>query len=316
MAWIKQSILAGHPVIIGVFYNRRMDHVNMSDISAALQKHGGSIGHANSLPLGLRTFNESEGDYDYDHIITVTGIDLADGGADFHARDTMRFADHEGLSDRMIFEELPRDRTGANQMDRVYSLNTLSNWGLRINGIVDTDHSALPVRLRILSSSAHAYHTHDDDEYGPLIPSGAFYDFPDMHVGGRERPALPRSVQLRVEVSVRGLRPGDRFILCRFLRADAVPTSAFAACAGKADTWWTITATSPVSETAASAPQPGALDLPTGTGVISRDFSAAADSSAHSASVWVQWKRTDMIFASDTVFYRAALLPASPTPGP
>jgi hypothetical protein len=64
-----------------------------------------------------------------------------------------------------------------------------------VYGIIDTDHSSLPVRLRILASSAFHFHTADDDEYGKLIPRDAYMELPDMHKGGVYRPALPRQVR-------------------------------------------------------------------------------------------------------------------------
>lgn len=132
LAWVKERLLSGDCVIMGVFNNTRI----------------------------LNEWNQwDQGDPSYDHIVPVFGIGSAQplrNGA-YSGTDTITISDN-GL--HTIGQNIPylytytcdtflRTRSRANAIGGpMYSLrSTPKNFGAAVRGILDTDGVTLPVRL-------------------------------------------------------------------------------------------------------------------------------------------------------------------------
>jgi hypothetical protein len=188
LAWARAMLERGYPVAIGVYMNQRLFY-------------------------GKR--NPSAGDSEYDHIVTVTGLD----------DETLTFTDHglwapEGEPTPYVFHypvhSLARTRAGANRAREVYSLSRDGRnlYALALTGVRDTGHATLPVRV-----------TTDRSEE------------PDLEDGATEP---PRGTPVRLTVTVSGLRPGKRYKLYRYDRFARVPRSRFNALAARAAKQWDI----------------------------------------------------------------------------
>lgn len=133
LAWVKQQILSGRPVIIGLFMNE-------------FRFYGEK--------------NRNAGDPDYDHIVPVTGISSAQPltkADQYFPTDTILYQDN-GLwapggippfEFRSSFAEFARNRAAANApASPVYSLNNnRRNYGIAITGVKDLRGDTIPVRL-------------------------------------------------------------------------------------------------------------------------------------------------------------------------
>lgn len=118
LSWVKGSVLAGHPVLIGVFMN------------------GGS-------------------DPDYDHIVPVTGITSNYPlTSKYYASDQIIFNDNGEAPGHPVwtinFSQFQANRRQANQASApAYTVNNSGNdnYGIAITGIKDLDHETVPVRV-------------------------------------------------------------------------------------------------------------------------------------------------------------------------
>lgn len=120
LAWIRDNVLKGYPVAIGVFTNEYIFYVNT---------------------------DPDAGDSEYDHIVPVFGI----------SDDTLTFSDNGLYGDESdptyvftyAFDTFPLNRQQANaENGPIYSLNNDgSNYGIAILGVKDTHGDTLPVRL-------------------------------------------------------------------------------------------------------------------------------------------------------------------------
>lgn len=128
VAWIKQNVVKGYPVYIGVYMNQYLFYGDT---------------------------NPNAGDLDYDHIVPVYGFTsyypLTD--PNYFGTDIFYFSDNGLWKHQYLFSSNANDfqstRAEANAEDGlVYSLpNTASNYGTAITGIKDLNRDTLPVRI-------------------------------------------------------------------------------------------------------------------------------------------------------------------------
>jgi hypothetical protein len=198
LAWTKQMISRGHPVAIGVYMNQRL-------------------------------FYEDEdpeaGDWDYDHIVPVTGIrtELPASGDSAATQDTLVFSDNGlwppgGTSPPYLFAypfaALAASRREANAGSAVYSLNSSYHYGIAITGVADLAGDTLPVRLQAVPSEE------------PAIGDGSA--------------ARPPAVPVHLTVTIAGLQPGVCYRLYRYDCFSAVPSGRFNALAAQAARTWDV----------------------------------------------------------------------------
>lgn len=200
LAWVKDNVLVGYPVIIGVYENFSQ----------------------------FENENGSQGDGEYDHIVPVIGVSSskpATQPAAYYADDAITFSDNGLWSPdrkpaylyRFKFGAFQANREEANDENRpLYSLPSGGkNYGVAITGIIDRDGKTLPVRL-----------TTDVNEEKPAM---------DENSNSR-----PDSANLNLNVTVSGLKPGVAYNLYRYNSFDNVPESGFNAKASKANKHWEI----------------------------------------------------------------------------
>ena len=202
LTWVKSNVVAGSPVVIGVFANQSRFY---------------------------GTANLNAGDTEYDHIVTVTGITSTrslTGPTTYYADDVLTFNDG-GLwtgtngqpqnSFSYSFGTFATTRQKANsKTGAVYSLKNGADYGIAITGIIDLNRDTVPVRL---TTSVNA-------------------ETPTMVDGSNTRPAA-KPVTLTITVS--SLKPGTTYNLYRYSSMANVPDSTFNANAAKAAQKWTIT---------------------------------------------------------------------------
>ena len=197
VSWIRACVARGHATAIAVFLN------------------------------SARFGEKSAGDEEYDHIVTVTGMDAKnspDAGV-------IRLSDH-GLyapGGRSVFSfGLPlagflHDRSSANKpASPVYSLkDEPPHYGIAIAGVADRDGMTIPVRL-----------------------AASRNDEPEMPDGSDDPPA---TAPLRLTATVSIPDPSVAYKLYRYDSFEKVPLRAFNANANKAAQVWNIPAESGVS---------------------------------------------------------------------
>jgi hypothetical protein len=218
--WARQHILAGRPVIIGVYANQ-------------YRFYG--------------TTDPTAGDPDYDHIVPAFGI--ASGptkkAIGYYDDDVLAFSDNGLWAPknkppyifREPFAEFQASRTTANAPDSpIYTLpNDTRNYGIAILGIADAFGDTLPIRLQVTPN----------DEAPPIDD-------------GSNTPPAASTLTIRVLVS--NLRPDKRYILYRYNDPASVPEDRFNAHGSQAlsarqfqikqGTTWQIEETIPSNEPA------------------------------------------------------------------
>ena len=206
LTWVKSNVIAGYPVVMGVFMNQSRFYGNK---------------------------NLNAGDTEYDHIVVATGITSSHpltGPAVYYADDIITFNDNglwtgtpNGQPQNVFscsFGTFAATRQQANATTRpVYSLNNGPDYGIAITGIIDLSRETVPVRL---ATSVNA-------------------ESPGIVNNSTTRPAA-KPVTLTVTVS--GLTPGVTYNLYRYSSMAAVPDSNINANAAKAAQKWAITITS------------------------------------------------------------------------
>lgn len=210
LTWIKKYVLAGYPVIIGIYYNFK-----------TFENDAG--------PLA--------GDEDYDHIVPVTGIKsrhALEGPVTYHGDDVLTLSDNgfwtpDGPPVYVLnygFDAMQASREEANSAAHPdYSLAGAGrHFGVAVTGIVDKDGQTVPVRLT----------------------TDVNHETPEMKQGKKNRPAAS---PLTLTVTVLGLKPGLDYRLYRYDSFDKVPESGFNVHADKAAKSWTIKGTSGASYT-------------------------------------------------------------------
>ncbi|TAN49522.1 MAG: hypothetical protein EPN21_11440 [Methylococcaceae bacterium] len=129
LSWVKENVVNGHPVAIGVYENKSV------------------------LPL-------PSPDPQYDHIVPVIGIDTPHDLHDpaYHGDDRMVFSDN-GLYTpdqpevypfyySYAFDDFLKSRRQANRGTSPYALaKNTGNYGIAFTGVMDQRHETVPVRV-------------------------------------------------------------------------------------------------------------------------------------------------------------------------
>ena len=209
LLWVKREVMRGNLVTIGVYTNEFLFY--------------------------CRT-KETSGDPDYDHIVSVIGIDTTtpQDFINFQNEDVLYFSDH-GLWDpspdttgtryifNYTFQDIMGNRKEANaRTGRVYTLpndNSIGNYGLSISGIMDVNKESLPISI---------------------IPSQN-YENPEIRDGSSIRPP-PFPLTLRVTISK--LVPSVQYVLYRYDNVNNVPLDSFNAHSSQAKSQQDITISS------------------------------------------------------------------------
>ena len=201
LAWVKENVLLGHPVAIGIYMDQFRFYGNR---------------------------NPNAGSPEYDHIVPVTGI------ASYHPRaergyfpdDAITFSDNgEWSSSRRdaqyyfsyAFGAFQKTRRQANAHDGpIYSLtDDHRDFGIAILGVQDEDDETLPVR----------------------VTTNLNYEHPQIVQGSARRPP-PEPLELTITVS--GLTRGAKYDLYRYNTLESIPDGAFNQYASKAHEKWVI----------------------------------------------------------------------------
>lgn len=207
LTWVKTNVMAGYPVVAGVFMNQRRFY--------------GST-------------NPSAGDSEYDHIVTVTGVTSnrpLTAPAAYYPDDVITFSDNglwtgtpNGLPQyvfSLAFGSFAATRRQANGAQApVYSLSSGADYGIAVTGVADLNRETVPVRL-----------TTSVNGESPAIVDGS----------NTRPPARP----VTLTITVSGLTPGRSYNLYRYSSMAAVPDSNFNANAARASQKWQIVATAP-----------------------------------------------------------------------
>lgn len=200
LTWVKSNVIAGYPVVIGVFMNQNRFY---------------------------GTTNLNAGDTEYDHIVAVTGMTSTrplTGTATYYADDVLTFNDNGEWTTNgqpqnafsFAFGTFVTTRQQANaKTAAVYSLKNGADYGIAITGIIDLSHETMPVRL---TTSTNA-------------------ETPAIVDGSNTRPAA-KPVTLTITVS--SLKPGTTYTLYRYNSMTNVPDSNINANVAKAAQKWTI----------------------------------------------------------------------------
>lgn len=204
LVWVKSQVVAGYPVIIGVFTNK---YRFCSEL------------------------RPNAGDPDYDHIVPVLAISserpLAVNARRCFPTDVITFSDNGLWSPSTTppylfsyhFDQFPRDRRQANGPRKpIYSLNSDGrNYGIAISGVKDLDGDTIPVRVTTSVNSEE----------------------PEI-VDGSNTPPAPGPLELTVTVTIPDQNSVYR--LYRYQAFSDVPVSHFNANSDNAVETWEIPA--------------------------------------------------------------------------
>lgn len=164
LSWTKEQIDQGHPVIIGLYWG-------------------------------------VESDKDYDHIVPMVGYEADDGVVsavyfnDLHTNGTTRADVSSFVTTRKQCNEDKRFGPGAFCLPRKY------DYGIAVNGNLDTEGVLLPVRLEMDSWTEPDYSKEDEQEQVPVM--------------------------LSASVTASGLTLGTRYAMLRFDDPKSVPAQGF-----------------------------------------------------------------------------------------
>ena len=206
LAWVKGNVARGYPVVLGLYTNN--------------YKFDGAT-------------SPNAGNSEYDHIVTVTGIQSRSAISNpvtYLADDRITIEDHgiwtdPGSTVPPFFFSFPAGTLQATRQQAnaasapVYSLaSDTPNYGIAITGVLDTDRVTLPVRLTTSASS----------------------ETPDM---GDNATARPTSKPVTLTVTISNVTPGVDYNLYRYASMASVPDARFNGAAGQAaeKTAFTIT---------------------------------------------------------------------------
>ncbi|MGR3889783.1 hypothetical protein [Pseudomonas sp. 1152_12] len=200
LTWLKGNVLAGYPVIIGVYENM---HAFEGSTEAAA------------------------GDAQYDHIVPVIGVSSKYPltlPPHAYPDDVLALSDNGLWSPdgapayryHYSFDRFQANRQEANTPSQaLYSLPRKRQYGVAVTGIIDHDGLTLPVRLW----------TEVIAEQPPMA----------QHANTR-----PPSAALALTVTVSGLKPSVPYTLYRYDTFAAVPNAAFNANASQAAQQWKV----------------------------------------------------------------------------
>lgn len=190
LLWIKNNVYSGYIVTIGVYTNEYLFYCN---------------------------HNNGAGDPEYDHIVTIVGVDSEyhDDGK-YHGSDILYFSDHALWDPSTItgpryifnytFDGIRRSRRAANDKSSdVYSLpddTSIGNYGLAILGISDSDGTSVPVRIEASQN----------------------FEDPEMEDGSNTRPA---STTITLNITLANIVKNRVYNLYKFNDEKLVPTANF-----------------------------------------------------------------------------------------
>ncbi len=206
LTWVKSNVVAGYPVVMGVFMNQ-------------------------SRFYGSK--NLKAGDAEYDQIVVATGIRSSHpltGPGVYYADDIITFNDNglwtgtpNGQTQNVFscsFGTFAATRRQANAKTApVYSLKNGPDYGIAITGIIDLSRETVPVRLA----------TNINAETSGIVNNST---------------TRPAAKPVTLSVTVSGLKLGVTYNLYRYSSMAAVPTSNINANAAKAARKCVITITS------------------------------------------------------------------------
>ena len=190
LAWVKKQVRQGYAITITVYMNYYLFY-GMTDPSA--------------------------GEYDYDHIVSVSKIDSDYDDDLYHASDVITMEDHGLWAPRTTgpvylfnytFADFIGTREEANDpKGSVYSLPysshlTCFNFGVAHTGIIDDDKDTQRV----------------------VLATNVNYEDPEIKNRSDERPA---AMPVTLTISVEGLQTGVKYNLYRYNDENTVPTSSF-----------------------------------------------------------------------------------------
>jgi len=200
LAWVKQNVVKGYPVIIGIFTNEYLFYTDT---------------------------DPDAGDSEYDHIVPVIGFGSNHPLADpaYYGDDTLFFSDNGlwGSTTNPPYyfnyycDPFQADRKLANSKHgSIYSVNNdAANYGIAITGVADLNNDTMPVRLT----------TNVNNEVPPIEDKSS---------------TRPPPMPITLTITVSGLDPNTSYNLYRYNSFDAVPDSEFNAHASNASEHWNI----------------------------------------------------------------------------
>ncbi|MFZ0573578.1 MAG: hypothetical protein WA304_02400 [Candidatus Cybelea sp.] len=201
LAWVKENVLLGRPVAIGIYMNQFRFYGNR---------------------------NPNAGSPQYDHIVPVTGIESSHPRDErgYFPDDTITFSDNGEWSSRRrdaqyyfsyAFGAFQKTRRQANaHHGPIYSLtDDHRDYGIAILGVQDEENETLPVR----------------------VTTNINYEHPQIVAGSAKRPP-PEPLELTITVS--GLTQGAKYDLYRYDTLASIPDGAFNKHASKAHEKWVI----------------------------------------------------------------------------
>lgn len=200
LAWVKQNVVKGYPVLIGIYTNEYLFYGNT---------------------------DPNAGDSDYDHIVPVYGIasNHALNDPNYYGDDVLYFSDN-GLWGSATnppydfsysFDSFQASRKEANaKKGAIYSLaDDGSNYGIVILGVNDLHGDTVPVR----------------------VSTNVNYEKPEI-VDGSNNPPAPMPITLTITLS--DLQPNVAYNLYKYNNFNSVPDSQFNANASKAYKKWKV----------------------------------------------------------------------------
>jgi hypothetical protein len=196
LVWMKQNVVNGYPVAIGVYANQTLFETGF------------------------------QGDPDYDHIVSVSTLTSSHPLNDptYYGTDQVGFSDNglwENQNTPVYFFNYSFDPFQASRKDAnaataaVYSLpictlnNNVVNYGIAIQGVADLNGDTLPVRIQ------------------------TDYNFEDPSIG-RQSNKRPLPMPLNLTVTVSNLEPLVPYNLYLYNNLESVPESDFNAHASQA----------------------------------------------------------------------------------
>ena len=196
LAWVKQMVRKGHTVTIAVYMNYYLFY-------------GITIPEA--------------GEWDYDHIVSVSSIESDYDDDEYHADDIITMEDHGLWAPRLTgpqylfsytFKEFPATREEANSQvgKKIYSLPSslaAGQFGIAHTGVKDDEGSLLRMK----------------------VTTNVNYESPEIDNRSEKRPP---SMPIILTITVSGVTEGENYVLYKYDDETAVPTKSFNANKDKA----------------------------------------------------------------------------------
>ncbi len=200
LAWVKQNVIKGYPVAIGIYTNEYIFYGKTSP---------------------------EAGDPEYDHIVPVFAIGSNHSFTEtgYYSDDMIYFSDN-GLFGTLSYTpyifsyefgpfQATREQANA-EKGPIYSLcDNGKNYGIAITGVMDLNGDTLPV----------------------TVATSVNYEMPAIADGSNTRPS---TMPLTLTITISDLEPNVAYNLYRYNTLDSVPDSDFNAHAGDAYEHWPV----------------------------------------------------------------------------